>query len=345
MFAGSVPGLGQLLAEELAQDAGAAVTDTGQDGRSDVVLFETERSAGKQVLDLDLAEDVFVEVGRTLRAERDDPRWIAGRVWRPERVARAVTTWTEVAGRLRGRVTFRVIVRVLQERSFLRTDLRRELTNRILREQPAWRIADPARLEVWIVEYQLGRIIAGLRLSDAAMRQHDGRVAERPGALRPTVAAAMVRLAGPPGGLLLDPCCGSGTILAEGRRRGWQVRGGDTDPGAVAVARNNVPGATVAVGDARTLPLAESTVDAVVSNLPFGRQFTVDEDMTGWQRAVLGEAARVTRPGGRVVLLAPRLRRAVVPATLRPAGSYRLRLLGTWTRLWCYGRTDPHPTR
>jgi SAM-dependent methyltransferase len=338
MFAGSVPGLGQLLAAELTDDAGLAVTDSGRDGRSDLVLFEAEPSAANRALGLDLAEDVFVEVGRTLRADGDDPRWIAARIWRPERVSRALAVWTEVAARPRGRVTFRVIVRVLQERSFLRTDLRRELTGLVSRAQPAWRMSDPARLEVWIVEYRPGRIIAGLRLSDVAMRQHDGRAAERPGALRPTVAAAMVRLAGQPGGLLLDPCCGSGTILAEGRRRRWRVWGGDIDPEAVAVARRNLPEATVEVGDARALGLPDRSVGAVVSNLPFGRQFTVDQDPTAWQRSVLREAARVTRPGGRVVLLAPRLPRTVVPATLRASGSHRIRLLGTWTSLWCYDR-------
>ena len=65
-----------------------------------------------------------------------------------------------------------------------------------------------------MVEYQPGKIVAGLRVSDLRMRQHEGRDIERSGALRPTVAAAMVHLAGKPDGILLDPC-GSGTILAE----------------------------------------------------------------------------------------------------------------------------------
>lgn len=343
MSAAAVPGLGRLLGEELAEEVGAVVTDAGHDGRADVVLFEVDSSATKQVLKLDMAEDVFVEVGRTLRGDGDDPKWIARRLWRPERVTRAVSTWTAVVGRPKGRISFRVIVRVLQERSFLRTDLRRELTKAIEHSQ-GWKVADPARLEVWVVEYQPGKIVAGLRLSDVLMRQHSGREVERTGALRPTVAAAMVRLAGPARGrLLVDPCCGSGTILAEAARRGWRAQGGDIDPDAVAVARRNVRAAQVEVGDARSLPLADGSAGAVVSNLPFGQQFTVGEEMTGWQRAVLAEAARVTQPGGRVVVLVPRLPRAAVPPTLRSAGSHRIRLLGTWTRLWCYDRTDPRP--
>jgi tRNA G10 N-methylase Trm11 len=111
------------------------------------------------------------------------------------------------------------------------------------------------------------------------------------------------------------------------------------------VARRNLPDATVEIGDARALALVDGSVDAVVSNLPFGRQFTMDQDLTTWQRLVLREAARVTRPGGRVVLLAPQLPRTVVPVSLRACGSYRIRLLGTWTRLWCYERIDPRPAR
>ncbi|HLB76798.1 MAG TPA: hypothetical protein VJO72_07170, partial [Candidatus Dormibacteraeota bacterium] len=60
------------------------------------------------------------------------------------------------------------------------------------------------QIEVWISEYLPGRFVAGLRLSDVKMRQHEGRLVEREGALRPTVASAMVRLAGDGAGLLLD---------------------------------------------------------------------------------------------------------------------------------------------
>jgi hypothetical protein len=55
-------------------------------------MFMASRSA---VTDLGLAEDVFVEVGRTLRAEGDRSGWIAGRLWRPERVQRALSVWAE----------------------------------------------------------------------------------------------------------------------------------------------------------------------------------------------------------------------------------------------------------
>jgi tRNA G10 N-methylase Trm11 len=226
---------------------------------------------------------------------------------------------------------------VLQEQSFLRTDLRRHLAQTIQRHQPNWRFADPADVEVWVVEYKPGKIVAGLRVSDAQMRQHDGRDVERSGALRPTVAAAMIRLAGKPGGTLLDPCCGSGTILVEGAAVGWHTRGIDIDPDAVRIARKNAPGVEVSEGDVRHLACGDSSVRACVSNLPFGKQFIVQEDMNHWLRAALAELARVTQAGGWVVLLAPDIPHSVMPTNLKITKRIPIRLLGTKTTIWVFG--------
>ncbi|MQA17753.1 MAG: methyltransferase domain-containing protein, partial [Pseudonocardiaceae bacterium] len=90
-----------------------------------------------------------------------------------------------------------------------------------------------------------------------------GRAAERHGALRPVVAAAMVRLAGDAPGSLLDPCCGTGTIVAEALGAGWDAHGCDIDPDAVKTAHDNVPTATIDRADALDLPYADASFDAV----------------------------------------------------------------------------------
>jgi hypothetical protein len=90
MFAFAVPGLGSQVAEELASIPGVQERDSGFDGRSDVVTFTTEASAPHSVLAVRLAEDVFVEIGRTLRTEGDRAQWIANRLWRPQRASRAL---------------------------------------------------------------------------------------------------------------------------------------------------------------------------------------------------------------------------------------------------------------
>jgi len=288
---------------------------------------------------LTIGEDLFVEIGRTLRSEGDRAAWIARRLIKPERTRRALTARAQVLRPVRDRLSYRVIVRVLQERSFLRTDLRRCVSTLVAQQQPRWRAADPSDVEIWVVEYQQGRFLAGVRASDARMRQHDGRAQDRRGALRPTVAAAMIKLAGRPGKTLLDPCCGSGTILAEAARAGWaDVHGIDIDPSAVDTATRNVSAAHIAVGDARTLDKAQGSVDACVSNLPFGQQYQVQGDMDDWLRSVLREMARVTRSGGRVVLLAPAITCNLVPASLHLAERIQVQLLGTRTIIWRYDR-------
>jgi SAM-dependent methyltransferase len=340
MFVLTVPGLAPLAAREVAAVDGAAVRATGSDGRADVLLVDVDRPSGggSGLLGLRLAEDVFAEVGRTLRSDGDRARWIAERIWRPERSARALTVWSGARGPLRAALSFRVIARVRQENSFRRTDLRRELTGVISRDRPRWRLGDPADLEVWIAEYQPGRFVCGLRLSDERMRQHGGRRQERAGALRPSVAAAAVLMAGPSDGLLLDPCCGSGTIIAEAAAAGWQARGLDIEPAAVQAARANAPALAVSVGDVRSMDLPDAAAAACVSNLPFGQQFTVPGEMGSWLRQALGEITRVVRPGGRVVLLAPDLPAAAVPAPLARTDRVKLRLLGTPASLWAFDR-------
>lgn len=338
MFAMTIPGLATLLSGELGDEDGLAVADSGFDGRADVILFEASRGTHGAAVDLELAEDVFVEVGRTLRAHGDHPRWIAQWIWRPERVEQALSVWADLVAPLRGGMTFRVIVRVLHERSFLRTELRRQFVTVIERDRSKWRVEDPARLEVWVTEYRPGRFVAGLRLSDIGMRQRGGREVERAGALRPVLAAAMVRLAGEPGGRLLDPCCGSGTILREARRRGWEAMGFDINPEGVEIANANTGDVDVRVADARRLDLEDASVHAVVSNLPFGRQYGVEGSMESWLRQVLAEMARVTAADGRVVLLAPDIPRDVVPSALLPTERHKLQLLGSKTSLWAFDR-------
>jgi tRNA G10 N-methylase Trm11 len=326
------------LVSQEASDRGLAVTGAGFDGRSDVVLLEAERGRRSAALELRTAEDVFVEVARARRAYEDDARALARRVWRPDSVQRALSVWADEVRPLASSMTFRVVARVLHERSFVRTDLRRALTGVIGADKPKWRLADPAQLEVWVSEYRPGEFVAGLRLSSARMRQHEGRQVERPGALRPTVAAAMVRLAGEPSGTLLDPCCGSGTILTEALARGWTATGRDIDPTAVEIARTNAPDAAVEPGDARKLDLPDEIASACVSNLPFGRQYVVPGSAAGWLQAVLAEFTRATRPGGRVVLLTPKLPEAAIPKRLQMSGGHPLVLLGTKTTIWVLDR-------
>lgn len=326
-----IPGLAPLIAEELGGDL------SGHDGRADVVVVDRPG----RIFETRLAEDVLVEV--TNVATRRPLRSLIGEVapaLNGTAMEKALSVWAAWRRPLAARMTYRVVARLLSEDAFLRTELRDTLSQEIGRARPAWRTEDPSDLEFWALEDRPGRLRIGLRVTTGELRSRGGRTEERTAALRPTLAAAMVHLAGAPAGHLVDFCCGSGTILAEAYSAGWNPVGGDIDPEAAAAAVRNVGEARVWVGDARRLPIADGAAGALVSNLPFGEQHKLPERPGAWFRRVLDEAARAT-DGGPVVILAPRSRElegAVSACGLGLDRDFDVRLLGRRATVLSLGR-------
>jgi SAM-dependent methyltransferase len=110
-----------------------------------------------------------------------------------------------------------------------------------------------------------------------------------------------------PAGVLLDPFAGAGGIVIEALGAGWRVISADVDP----AVRHGLAhqGAAHVVADARRLPLADASVDAVATEPPYDRG--AGELVT----EALAELRRVLRVGGRIAMLcaswqAPSLLRA-----------------------------------
>jgi hypothetical protein len=92
---------------------------------------------------------------------------------------------------------------------------------------------------------------------------------------------------------LLDVGCGTGLTLVLAGERGAVPSGLDISPGLLNIARERLPHADIREGDMESLPFGDAAFDAVTGVNAF--QFAGDP------RRALKEAARVTRPGGRVV--------------------------------------------
>jgi SAM-dependent methyltransferase len=92
---------------------------------------------------------------------------------------------------------------------------------------------------------------------------------------------------------VLDVGCGTGLTLVLAAERGAEPAGLDVTPELLAIARERLPGADLREVDMETLPWEDEAFDAVVGVNAF--QFAGDP------RRALAEAARVVRPGGRVV--------------------------------------------
>jgi SAM-dependent methyltransferase len=110
---------------------------------------------------------------------------------------------------------------------------------------------------------------------------------------RPLFEAVLDAAAVGQGTALLDVGCGSGLTLVLAAERGAVPSGVDISPGLLAIARDRLPHADLRTADMESLPFDDAAFDAVTGVNAF--QFAGDP------RRALREAARVTRPGGRVV--------------------------------------------
>ena len=154
------------------------------------------------------------------------------------------------------------------------------------------------------------------------------RVADVPAASQPSVAAALVWVAGlHDRDRVWDPFCGSGVELVECARRGKVQRlvGTDIDDDALRAANANAEAAgaiiELAHGDARTHSPGE--VDLVITNPPLGSRVHVDAATLLVE--ALPNIVRNIAPGGRLVWITPALRRTT-PACER-LGLQRTRML------------------
>ncbi len=214
-----------------------------------------------------------------------------------------------------------------------RQDVELRMARQLRAAYPAWRL-EPERPDAEFVAFVSGRsAILALRLTDPGFRHR--HYLRAPGALSPTVAAALVRLSRPgPRDRLLDPCCGGGTILLERAQAGpyLELLGGDQSPEAVEVARLNFGNRhrpwQLHVWDARALPLAPASVNRVISNLPFGVQISASGGVAAFAAACLREAQRVLEPQGRAVFLWPRDVVVAVPELLAPEARLSFDLAG-----------------
>jgi len=132
-----------------------------------------------------------------------------------------------------------------------------------------------------------------------------GRIERLPSSTNPVVAEVVVRLAKiRPEHRVLDPFCGSGTLLLAAHRqaRPGELIGSDKAGSAIEVARRNGL-SQLSTADAEAIQRGDRSIDRVIANLPFGKLVGSHHDNLRLYPAAIAEIARVLTPDGRAVLL------------------------------------------
>jgi SAM-dependent methyltransferase len=156
-----------------------------------------------------------------------------------------------------------------------------------------------------------------VRLTPRPLATRAWRVCNWPGAMNASLAYAMIALTVPaPDDVVLNMGCGSGTLLIERllASRARQAIGCDTDAAALECARTNLHAAGLDRAaqlerwDAGALPLEDASVNMICADLPFGQLVGSHRENQEFYPRVFAEAARVARPGARMVLLTHEVR-------------------------------------
>ncbi|MCA9651547.1 MAG: HEAT repeat domain-containing protein, partial [Myxococcales bacterium] len=293
-------------AEILAQQAAARLSidaDQIQRRGDDAVLVPWSGPLGEALAArsaLDLALGLPLPPGSELV-----DRIVAG--LRAPALVEALAAWTD--GPLRFRLAF--------ADGGHRRSLRWQVAVR-LAERPSPLVND-TREVAWTIEVdeRAGRLWCLPRGADP---RFEYRRADVPAASHPTMAALLAWLGRPRAGeVVWDPFCGSGLELVEASilAPGLHLLGTDLDPRALEIARTNLAAAPIEPAslelhriDARRFDPARlgRRVSLILTNPPMGRRVVVEHGLHRLLVDLVGHAARVLAPGGRLVWLSPAAR-------------------------------------
>jgi tRNA (guanine6-N2)-methyltransferase len=205
---------------------------------------------------------------------------------------------------------FSLSVSFVGKRNYITEEIKETIAKELEQTHRGWLYEQDDRLADLNVRVFLEQDVAtvGVRVSKAPLHDRWYQQVHLPGALKPSVAAALVMLAQTTRATtVLDPCCGSGTILIEAALQEACASGGDYNADAVGAARTNVAAAGVTVPifhwDATSLPQASASIDRVITNLPWGQQVLVETALPVLYRRLLMQMQRVLAPAGRMVVL------------------------------------------
>jgi len=179
-------------------------------------------------------------------------------------------------------------------------------------------ITGPVQLNNPVVEYRailsrdrcyFGKVLYRIDRGAYDSRNPGMREFFHPGVMMPRMARTLVNLSFcGAGAVLLDPFCGTGGILIEAEILSVNAIGSDFDPMMIRGSAGNVDKSSLLLADTTCLPLRDQSIDAVVTDFPYGQSVCIKktDTMEHLYHDALGEINRVLKPGARAVVVAHR---------------------------------------
>jgi tRNA (guanine6-N2)-methyltransferase len=195
------------------------------------------------------------------------------------------------------------------------------------------------------------RLVTGVQMTGKDLGNRIRRARVLRTSLKPTIAAAMIRMAGAHRGegSLIDPLCGTGTIPIEAKRANpaLVVYASDWDDRTVEAARGTIAnhGADIdlRVADARSLGSVYSDpFDYIVSDPPYGVRLGKRVSMRGLYADLLQSFEASLAEGGRIALVVLKFRaflRALAPIPLRIVDERLIEASGLHPRIFVLERS------
>ncbi len=167
---------------------------------------------------------------------------------------------------------------------------------------------------VYLVQPVSGGRAISLSLHRSSRSAYASRARSRsfkhPVAIDPAMARAMVNMAGIlEGETVLDPFCGTGSLLVEAGLVGARIFGHDSDSAMIHGARRNLVRcglrADLVRADALRTPVKGSGFDGIVTDPPYGRSSPARMEAEDLLRAFPAVAYDLLRKGGKMCFASP----------------------------------------
>ena len=163
--------------------------------------------------------------------------------------------------------------------------------------------------------------------------------------MMPRMARTLVNIACThTGDVLLDPFCGTGGILIEAGLLGMNAVGSDFDPMMIHGSKRNARDAALMLADAASLPFRDRSIDAIVTDFPYGQSVCIrkSDTMDRLYADALDEIRRVLKKRRRAVVVTHRDISAIASGRMAVLQQHDQRVHKSLTRrILVLGNPDP----